>query len=336
MLALQGNPRGDPDLHARLSRRTLAGHYEVSESELVLTIRACQRAGDSVSRTLLCEVLLERCAPEFERHSCGLRHRPDLREEAIAGMREHVLREAQDPKELFIVQNFIHYLRCACVDEFNRVLHDEGLRYRRDEGGRPLGTRVPHSLVEPLLNKTDDGEDVCVGVFDQEDQYAHLHAWAEARRILGCLPDLRDRCIVALRVLEERTWKEIAAFLYLNERTVRLRYSRALETIRARLSDDLPDVEQVLALPVQPMQIPSAHARLKAAEMAVLCATGQQLDQALSMLAPIDRQLLIMRLRERRKWSEISALAKKDERGLCRRYARALGTVQDVLRTMGD
>jgi RNA polymerase sigma factor (sigma-70 family) len=237
MIALQRNPRWDAELHARLSRRTLEGRYEISESELVLSIRACQGAGDIASRDFLCEILLERCAPEFERHSWGLRQRPDLREEAISGMREHVLREALNPKERFIVQNFIHYLRCACVDEFNRVLRDEGMRYRRDEEGRPVGrpTRVPRVLVEHLQPIQADGEGSC-DIPDQEDQYERLHAREEALRLLACLADPRDRRIVALRALEGLSWDEIAGHMHLNERSVRLHYAKALARMRAQVA----------------------------------------------------------------------------------------------------
>ena len=99
MLALPGDPRGDAELQARLTRRTPQGRYEIGESELVLAIRACQLAGEIASRDFLCEVLLERCTPEFRRHSWGLQKFPELREEAIACMREHVLGEALNPKE---------------------------------------------------------------------------------------------------------------------------------------------------------------------------------------------------------------------------------------------
>ena len=128
----------DPTLHERLYRRTAEGRYEIGESELVVTIRTQKSAGNNAGVRYLCEILVTRCAPAFQRHSQGLRHRPDLREEAIANMGLHLLREAQDPTEIFITQNFIHYLRCLCADEFNRILRQEGLGYRRDAEGRPL------------------------------------------------------------------------------------------------------------------------------------------------------------------------------------------------------
>ncbi|HEX6483024.1 MAG TPA: hypothetical protein VF043_29625, partial [Ktedonobacteraceae bacterium] len=106
----------DPTLKERLRRRTPEGRYEIGEIELVLNIRALHAQSDAEGSRMLSEVLLERCGPEFQRHTWGLRHRPDLREEAMANMSEHLLREAMDPKEVFITQNFIHYVRCLCVD----------------------------------------------------------------------------------------------------------------------------------------------------------------------------------------------------------------------------
>ena len=86
----------DPTLDERLRRRTTEGRYEISEIELVKTIRALQTQGNMDGVRRLSEVLLQRCAPVFQRHTQGLRHRPELREEAIANMAEHLLREAQD------------------------------------------------------------------------------------------------------------------------------------------------------------------------------------------------------------------------------------------------
>src|SRR6266566_1828633 len=142
----------DPTLNERLQRRTPEGRFEISEAELVITIRALRAAGNMQGMRRLCEVLLYRCAPAFQRHTLGLRHRPDLREEAIANMGEHLLREAQNPNETFMTQNFVHYLRCLCIDEFNRVLRQEGLYYRRDEEGRPSGRpqHIPRALVDSL------------------------------------------------------------------------------------------------------------------------------------------------------------------------------------------
>src|SRR5271165_6449390 len=125
------DPR-DPTLKARLSLRTPEGRFEITEIEIVRTIRMHHEQGDMEATQMFCEILVGRCGPEFQRHSWGLRHRPELREEAIANMSEHLLREALNPKEIFITQNFIHYVRCLCVDEFNRILRQEGLRYQRD------------------------------------------------------------------------------------------------------------------------------------------------------------------------------------------------------------
>src|SRR5437588_6121064 len=182
----------DPTLKERLRRRTPEGRYEISEIDLVLTIRALRASQNREGSRMLCEVLLERSAPEFQRHTWGLRHRPELREEAIANMSEHLLREAMDPQEVFITQNFIHYVRCLCVDEFNRILRQEGLRYQRDDEGRPVGRphHVPRSLIEPLQPAMTDSDALpTADVADPLDQFEHLHAYEESQRILTFLSD---------------------------------------------------------------------------------------------------------------------------------------------------
>ena len=226
----------DPTLENRLKRRNPDGRFEISEIELVHTIRDLQVKGDVESVRMLCAVLLERCAQELQRHTWGLRHRPDLREEAIANMGEHLLREALNPKEVFMTQNFIHYVRCLCVDEFNRVLRQEGLRYQRDDEGRPTGRpyHVPRSLIEPLQQTAVDSDGALPSsdVADPEDQYEHLHANEESLRILTYLSDPLDRKIMVLRVLEQMKWDDIAVICKRTERTIRLRYERARGYLR--------------------------------------------------------------------------------------------------------
>ena len=225
----------DPGLRERLRLRKPEGRYEISEIELVHNVRTLYAQGDAEGTRLLCEVLLERCAPEFQRHTWGLRHRPELREEAIANMSEHLLREVLDPKEIFVTQNFIHYVRCLCVDEFNRILRQEGLRYRRDEEGRPSGRpqHVPRALVDPLRPApTDNEEPPTADVADPQDQYELLHAHEESQRILTYLTDPMDRKIMVLRALEDMKWDDIAALCKRTERTVRLRYERARVYLR--------------------------------------------------------------------------------------------------------
>ncbi|MBE3557631.1 MAG: hypothetical protein IMW89_00185 [Ktedonobacteraceae bacterium] len=227
----------DPTLDARLKRRTPEGRYEISEIELVMNIRAYKAKGDIAGVQRLSEILLNRCAPAFQYHSQGLRHRPVLREEAIANMAEHLLREAQDPNETFITQNFIHYLRCLCIDEFKRVLRQEGMTYRRDNEGRPVGRQqhVPSALIEPLQSMGSDESSPSADVADPQDQYETLHALDESLRILQYLDDPLDRQIMVLRSLQEWKWDDIALFCKRNERTVRLRYERAREVLRQRL-----------------------------------------------------------------------------------------------------
>ena len=88
------DPR-NPRVVEKLKQRTSSGGYVVSDADLVRAIRAGRRRGDSERVRGLCETLITRCMPEFQRRSYGLRHRPDLMEEAIAGMIEQLLREAR-------------------------------------------------------------------------------------------------------------------------------------------------------------------------------------------------------------------------------------------------
>lgn len=227
----------DPTLEERLRRRTIEGRYEIGESELVVTIRTCYAEGNMASAHRLCEVLLYRCGPTFQRYTQGLRHRPELRDEAIANMAEQLLREVQNPREIFITQNFIHYLRCLCTDQFNRVLRQEGLYYRRDEEGRPEGRpqHVPRALVESLQapRQRDDNESPPgADVIDPHDQYEEMHAEQESQRILTYLQDPMDRKIMVLRAIEGMKWDDIAVVCERTERTVRMRYERARSYLR--------------------------------------------------------------------------------------------------------
>src|SRR5258708_6718637 len=225
----------DPTLDERLRRRTAERRYEISEIELIQAIRALQTAANNVGVRRLSEVLLYRCAPSFQRHSQGLRHRPDLREEVIANMGEHLLREALNPGEIFMTQNFIHYLRCLCADEFTRVLRQEGLHYRRDTEGRPSGRpqHVPRSLIEPLRPAPADDEGVLsADVADPHDQYERLHALDGSSRILTYLTDPLGHMIMVVRAIEGMKWDDIAVICKRTERTVRLRYERARSYLR--------------------------------------------------------------------------------------------------------
>lgn len=242
----------DPTLAERLLRRTSEGRYEISEIELVVTIRGLKVRHEMGGVQYLAEVLLQRCASIFQRHTHGLRHRPDLREDAIANMAEHLLREAQDPREVFMTQNFVHYLRCLCADEFNRILRQEGLRYRRDDEGRPSGRpqHVPRALVEPLRPILPDDESGPVAdVADPHDQYEQLHADEESWRILVYLRDPLDRSIVVLRAIEGMKWDDIATICKKTERTVRLRYERARNHLRQCLAQEQQRINSPLQMP---------------------------------------------------------------------------------------
>ena len=234
------DPR-DPTLQARLSQRTPEGRFEITEIEVVRTIRVYHEQGDMEATQMLCEILVGRCGPEFQRHSWGLRHRPELREEVIANMSEHLLREALNPKEIFMTQNFIHYVRCLCVDEFNRILRQEGLRYQHDAEGRPVGRphHIPRALMEPLQATPVDSEaPPTADVADPLDQYEHLHANEESQRILTFLSDPLDCKIVILRAIEGMKWDDIAEVCKRTERTIRLRYEKARAYLRECLASE--------------------------------------------------------------------------------------------------
>lgn len=235
----QLDPR-NPQTRARLTQRTPSGGYLIADSELVRAIRAADARGDEEASRSLCEMLVNRCLPEMQRRAWGLRHRPELMEDAIAGMVEQLLREARDPHEVFMTQNFIHYLRCLCADNFGRVLRQEGLSYRRDAEGRPAGRpqHVPRSLVDSIQPAAEEesGQEAVVGVVaDPRDAYEDRLAAMEAQRILGYLPDPLDRQIVILRALEGMRWDDIATLCGKTERTMRLRFEKA----RARLREHI-------------------------------------------------------------------------------------------------
>jgi len=234
------DPR-EPESRARLLRRTPGGGYEIPEIELVRVIRAWGQRGAGDHVRALCELLVDRCMPEFQRRSWGLRHRPDLMEDAIGGMIEQLLREVQDPRETFMTLNFIHYLRCLCADNFGRVLRQEGLSYKRDAQGRPQGRpqHVPRALVERIDIAAEDREEAGTGggtvIADPRDTLEERMAAVEAQRILSFLPDPLDRQIMALRALEHMRWDDIAKLCGKTERTMRLRYEKALVKLRASI-----------------------------------------------------------------------------------------------------
>jgi DNA-directed RNA polymerase specialized sigma24 family protein len=235
----QLDPR-DPAVRARLMRRIPNGPYEIGEADVVRAIRAWDAWGHTQIVRDLCELLVDRCMPEFQRRSWGLRHRPELMQDAIGGMIEQLLREVRDPSEQFLLLNFIHYLHCLCADNFSRVLRQEGLSYRRDELGRPLGRpqHIPRALVERIdvpLEDNEEGTGPGRDIANPGDPMAERVAALEAQRILAYLPDPLDRQIMILRVFEQMRWDDIAKVCGKTERTMRLRYEKA----RARLREYL-------------------------------------------------------------------------------------------------
>ena len=242
-------------LRARIWQRTGEGRYVISERELVLAMRLFNKRGNTTGKKLTGELLLGRCNAAFQRYSYGLRHRPELREEAIASMGEHLLREALDPNEVFPVQNFIHYLHCLCIDEFNRVLRQEGLAYKRGDDGKPAGRpqHVPRSLIEPIRPASPDDDSISTAdVADPQDQYEQLHSDEESLRILTYLSDPLDRKIVLLRAIYTMKWDDIAEVCNRTERTVRLRFERARKHLQECLMRERAGYPPVLA-PTRPM-----------------------------------------------------------------------------------
>lgn len=233
------NPR-DPRTEALLKKRMPSGGYEVGEAQLVRNIRHWQERGETDVVRRLCEVLVDRCMPEFQRRTYGLRHRPELREDAIAAMIEQVLVEARNPNEVFMTKNFVHYLRCLCADQFNRVLRQEGLSYRRDEQGKPAGRghHVPRALVESLDTVPAERDDELPGreIADGRDSLGERMGVLQAEQILLNLPDPLDRQIMVLRVLEGLQWEEIAQICGKTERTMRLRFEKARTVLAAHLT----------------------------------------------------------------------------------------------------
>ncbi len=232
------DPR-DPRTLDRLRQRKPGGGYEIADTEVVRAIRAWDARGARQAAMDLCGLLVERCMPEFRRHAAGLRHRPDLMEDTIQAMIEQLLREALNPDEVFMTQNFIHYLRCLCADNFTRTLRQEGLRYKRDAQGRPSGRpqHIPRALIEQIDLHADEQDDQPGpgGVADPRDGIGEQMAAVEAQRILTYLPDPLDQRIFALRALYKMQWEEIAALCGKTERTMRLRFEKA----RTRLQECL-------------------------------------------------------------------------------------------------
>ena len=232
----------------RLRKRTPSGGYEIADTELVRAIRVWDARGQRPVAMALCQTLVDRCEPEFRRRSAGLRHRPDLMEDAIAAMTEQLLKEALDPTEVFMTQNFIHYLKCLCIDNFNRMLRQEGLRYKRDEQGRPSGRpqHIPRALIEQIDLPAEDHDEPTGAsgvVADPRDHLNERLAAVEAQRILEYLPDPLDQRIFVLRVLEGRQWEEIAALCGKTERTMRLRYEKARIRLQQCLSAEKADAD---------------------------------------------------------------------------------------------
>jgi RNA polymerase sigma factor (sigma-70 family) len=329
MVAQQGASLHISIDHSSLQRCRAGRQDQTSEGDLVLAIRALQRKGDIGGMHRLCVTLLERCSTEFQRRTHGLSHRPDLREEAIASMREHVLREALDEDKVFMTQNFPHYLRCVCAEEFKSVLRQEGLHSPCDHEGRPAHRpdRVPRNLLESWQDASSGGTEMpWMDIPDEVDQYEQLHAREECRRILAFLPDHEDRLIVVLRALEGLRFNKIARALRCSERTVRNRYYRATSMLRDWLNNgEATEQPRVLR------QSLLKRSGRKADEERILRAERTRLEQALATLPPQERQVVVLRVLERRQWSYITRACSCSESSLRTSYAIALNKLRAML-----
>src|SRR5437899_10790723 len=100
--------------------------------------------------------------------------------------------------------------------------------------------------MEPLQSGPVDGENPPgADVADPLDQYEHLHASEESQRILTFLSDPLDRKIMVLRAIEGMKWDDIAVVCKRTERTVRLRYERALSYLQQRIRRDQANYEHI-------------------------------------------------------------------------------------------
>ena len=220
-----------PVVQARLAERIPGGGYVVPDTALVRAIRVCDQRGELAQRDQLFTRLVERCRPMFYRYAGGLRHRPELRDDAIADMIAQLWKETLDPKERFIEQNFAYYLKCLCVDNFKRILRAEGYGYRVNEQGQITGRpeHVPTAMIDRIdrPSRTGDGDAVADVIPDTTDHLEKRLAVMEVERLLQHLTDPLDQRIVKLRVFGQLKWDEIAQVCKMSERTMRTRFEDA-------------------------------------------------------------------------------------------------------------
>lgn len=203
----------DPTLGERLQRKNVAGHYEISEVDLVITIRELLAKHEQSMTRRLCEALLERCLPEFQRYTEQLRHLPELREKAISNIGERFLREVMNPYDLALTQNFPHYVRCLCTDELTRISHQEGLVFMDSDvekqttstKARTLNRRIRSSMPHYSLN------------------------------ILTHLTELPDLKLAVLRDFENVRWNDLVILYQCPKRVLRHRYKQAQKQLDVQI-----------------------------------------------------------------------------------------------------
>lgn len=231
-----------PGVGQRLTERTPTGGYVVPDTMLVRALRAHYLDGEIARSHELFEILLDRCKPTFRSKTSGLAGKPTLREDAISEMKVQLWKEAIDPRETFMVQNFGHYIKCLCADHFNRVLRAEGYGYRTNEQGQVTGRpeHVPAVLIDSLSRPASGEDDQGMGdtLADVADPLNARVSSLLAQDILDYLPDMLDRKIVTLRAMYDLKWDEIAKLCGKSERTMRTRYERAIVTLHEAVTAD--------------------------------------------------------------------------------------------------
>jgi RNA polymerase sigma factor (sigma-70 family) len=225
-----------PGVRAQLDLRTEQGGFVIPDTLLVRAIRAFHARGQIARSQALFEALYTRCQPMFRRYAAGLRHRPEWRDEAIADMAMQLWKEVIDPRETFMEQNFVVYLKRLCADQFKNKLRTEGRIFRTNERGEVTGRpeHIPATLMDSLDRApgTDEEALPAEGIADSDDAIGNRLGEIEADRILHLVRDPLDRKIVTLRVFAHLKWDEIAQMCGMSERTMRTRF----ETARAQMA----------------------------------------------------------------------------------------------------
>jgi RNA polymerase sigma-70 factor (ECF subfamily) len=102
-----------------------------------------------------------------------------------------------------------------------------------------LYTVAERRLIDELRRRSRAAETVRELARTSTDRHSHYTVGiAEALRVsIAGLPD-EQRTVVVMKLLEGRTFAEVAAAVNSTEGACKMRFSRALRTLRTRLSED--------------------------------------------------------------------------------------------------